>query len=740
MPLALALPLAGCPTERSAQPRRSEPSARTGRKIIRSLIAEATRAELWERGLLIDLGTPDQHKYTGGGWRTGWGAVGGDGSTTYAEVIRAGRLSYRDWHGGARAVRLRLRALHDGQRLSLELDGESVGDSRPVSRSWQVLELPVKGAALPPGPRTLALRFTEGEDREPAAQVDWVWVRSGDGPPPEAAKVATLALGEPRRALAATAGRTLSYYLQVPERAALVLDHAGAPGLELAVQATADGARTQTLLEVKGQPRWREASVSLAALAGRAVRLDLVARGVAGARGGWGEPDIVAPGPRPTRTAVTGRRQPRNLIYVMIDTARRDVFRSFNQHTTVYAPAMERFAARATRFDRAYSNTNWTLPSVATIWSGLYPATHGAMGKTAYLSEEVPLLPEHLQRHGFTTAAFIANGYTSDKFGFKRGWDRYRNYIREDKPSEAEQVYADAAAWLREQAGSPRRLFLYLQPIDPHVPYAVPASDLERYHPEPYTGRLGPSVSGHETADFNQGKLELGQDDHRFIKALYRGEISYHDRHFGRFLERLEELGLMEDSLVVVSNDHGEELMDHGKYGHGHTLHEELIRCPLLMRFPPIFPPAREVRSIVELVDVLPTVLEVLGVEPLKGVDGLSVIGTLSGQQPLVPGSAVSEHLDQARSIRVGRLKLIRFRSGREELYDLREDPTEHRDLARSHPVSRRAAAVYLGEALGAPNKARRLTSMARSRCFRGKTAVMDPTLRRQLRALGYIN
>jgi arylsulfatase A-like enzyme len=740
--MALVACLAGCSKTSKSEKKtaatqlKKAPSARRGVVVVRSLTGEAARAELWDRGCFINLGTPDQHKYILGGWRTGWSETRGGEAT----VARTGTLTYLDWQGGMRAVKVRLRSLRDKQKLKLLVDGKAVG-AHAMSRDWQTITFPLSETPKP-GRRTLKLRFARGSGEKPAAEVDWVWLSTApSGPLPDPVKLGTASYGGPRRALLGGSGRVFSYYVQVPNdaRSRLVFDYAGDPGMKLVVRATVDGESPRTLKEVAANKRWQEASVSLGALAGKVVRLDLVTEGE-GKKAAWGEPDLVRPGEAKPQAVVT---QPaKNLIYILIDTARQDVYRAFNPKTPVAAPAMDRFAKSATRFTRAYANTNWTKPSIATIWSGLYPSTHGAKSKESYLSEEVPVLPEHLLSRGFDTAAFIANGYTSDKFGFKRGWGTYRNYIREDLPSEANHVYGDAIKWLerRREKNDTDRFFLWIQTIDPHVPYEVPKEYLGRYFEGRYRGRLGPHVTGYETADFNEGKVRFRQQDHDYIKALYRGEITYHDHYFGKFLERLEAMGLLEDSLLVVSNDHGEELYEHGRYGHTHTLYEELISCPLLFRFPRLFPENKEVKSVVELVDVLPTILAVLGVKPMKAMEGLSLLGTLSDNPGLVPGYAVSEFLEKGRSVRVGSVKLIRSSSGGEKLFDLEQDPGEQHDLAATHPVARRAGEVYLGEGLGVQVKAKRLTRLGRSKRFPTKKAVIDTALRRKLKALGYIN
>ena len=420
-----------------------------------------------------------------------------------------------------------------------------------------------------------------------------------------------------------------------------------------------------------------------------------------------------------------------------MDTARADVFRPFNARSTVRTPNFDRLGAESTVFLAAYANENWTKPSVATILSGLYPTTHGTKTDSDVLSADVRLLSEHLKRKSFTTAAFIANGYCSEKFGFKRGWDSYTNYIRENKPSEAVHVFGDALAWVNKRKNE--RFFLYLQSIDPHVPYSPPAEYTRIYFPEDYRGIVGPTLDGLEQLAIASGRKPMRPLDWNWIKALYEAEVTYHDTHLGKFLEALAELGILDDTMVVITNDHGEELRDHGRLGHGHSLYDELVRAPMLIRFPALFKPGQRVREPVENVDLYPTILEALGLEPVSDIDGVSMLPLLEGRPPAAPNYAISEFLSAYRSVRVGRWKMIAGQNGERRLFDLEGDPGEQVDQARRAPIARRMCEQHLAEFLASPAKTARFREgNVPQRRFRPGFVKQDPELRRQLEALGY--
>jgi len=451
---------------------------------------------------------------------------------------------------------------------------------------------------------------------------------------------------------------------------------------------------------------------------------------------GWGEPEIMIEGQhRPAPVAAT--KPPRNVVFVLIDTARADVFEPFAPGNEVDTKAYDELAKSSTVFTNAYDNENWTKPSVATLLSGLYPSTHDTKKDPSVLPDEIELLSERLHDEGFATGGFVANGFVSDRFGFEQGWDAFTNYIRENKKSEAEYVYADALAWIDEHRED-GRFFAYIQTIDPHVVYRVGRDYTSRYYDGNYTGPLGSSVSGEEQAAISKGKMKASADDLAWLKALYYGEVSYHDEQLGLFLEALRERGLLDDTLLVVTNDHGEELYDHGRLGHGHSLYEELLRAPLLLRYPPVFEAGRRVSDIVEAVDLAPTILEVLDLRPLSDADGISLLPLLRGEPIQRPTYAISEFLEGRRSLRVANWKLERSSGDSVKLFDLDADPGEQTNLADTRPIARRLCDVMFGEGLANTDKSQRLERVGPKRRFQAGEAQIDTELRKQLEALGY--
>jgi arylsulfatase A-like enzyme len=427
--------------------------------------------------------------------------------------------------------------------------------------------------------------------------------------------------------------------------------------------------------------------------------------------------------------------KPKNVLLILVDTLRADRLEPYAVDTRVQTPGLSAFARGATTFVHAHSQENWTKPSVATLLTSLMPWEHSATLDGSVLPNSVTMLPEVLQDRGFRTGSFICNGFVSDRFGFRQGWDTYRNYIREGRRTKAEFVAADVLAWLdthqEDHADNP--FFLYVHTIDPHVPYRPPQSVLEMYGGGDYNGAIHPGRTAQVLEEIKLGRLRATPADRAFLEALYDGEISYHDVHFRAILEGLESRGLADDTMVLLTSEHGEEFWDHGSVGHGHSVYEELLHVPLFVRIPGEAP--RRIETPVGLVDVMPTILEALEVEAPPNLSGRSFLNELRGEPGDAPRATVSGFMENWRTVTVGRWKLVQRPRNRSRLYDLQEDPGEAQDLADTHPLTVR----WLRGLLGLRLQATRGEVEPGRRRHRPERTVIDDETAAQLRALGYL-
>ncbi len=742
----VAMLVVGCGRSEPATSSRSfqpftAPSVRPALHQIRGLIDEAARAELrMHGGPIIDLGSADQFKYTRGHWRTGWSAPREQGGVGFSEFT--GQRAHLDLRLVTKPAELVIRARSRGgpQMLTARLTKRVLGRTK-VGTKWSVVRIPVSG--IPTNKHVVLSLVRGGHDAK--LDVDWLALVDHEGARPSLpeSRVSTIALGgATRRALDASTERSYSFYIQPPPHSSLVFDTGSSANTEFVARAeTADGELVELYRGRTTPGRFTEHVVDLSPFARSAIRLELATHGDAPDTG-WGEPTIYMPGP--ASEPLADGAPAKNLIVVVMDTTRADSFGAFTrgEPTEVRTPAFDRFARSGTTFLRAYDNANWTKPSVTSLLSGLYPETHATRHAKNKIPDKVRFLSQHLDDHGFETVLMSGNAVLSKKFGFDRGWDVFDDVSDDDNDANGYRLYRRAAHWLDEHAGD-GRFFLYLQSVDPHTPYRVPSSYSKRYFDGSYDGPIGSSFSTEEQLAIDDKSMHPSSQDLDWIRALYHGEVSYQDAQLRVLLDKIDQLGLGKDTIVVVTNDHGEELRDHGRMGHGHGVYDEMLRAPLAIRYPPLFPSGRRVADIVEEVDIAPTLVEALGLPPMTDVQGMSFLDLFGPQlRRRRPLYAIGTALHGMRSVRVGDWKLIvDDHDGWLHLFDIGRDPGELTDVAGSPSGSLpgRLCEVYLGEALASPSKARRLTTSGRIRTHVSQDVELGDKLERSLESLGYL-
>ena len=732
---------AGCSREGS------KPDPFAGLRTHSDLTALRHLAEVDDGGWYLDFGTPAQSKYTVGDWRSGWVGKGVDGDTRYAHVGIRGRVYFNADRSESLVARVRLRP-HGTRALTPYLNNaqlESIHLGAGEGFAEYEIELPKEQVQA--GENYLLLTFggtvpIDGQDV--AVAVDSIWIRKKSEPsrtapaPAYESLVANVRFGdEERQAIALSRTSTLRYHISVPPDGWLgfgvgVEGEGDAP---FAIEVTADGHPITELLTGAASGAWTEHKVDLSRFAGETVRIDLRGKGTGAGRLAWNSPRIFVP-ERPERNLDPAK----NVVVLVVDTLRADKLRPFNPETRVKTPAIDRLAVEGVVFELAQSPENWTKPAVASILTGLHPQTHQQKTGEAALPSSAELLSEHLQGEGFATGSFIANGYVSDRFGFDQGWDDYSNYIREGKSTEAKDVFEKAGNWI--EAHKDGRFFAYIQTIDPHVPYDPPGDYLRMYDPSEYGGQVRPRMTGDllEKAKRRPPQVVFDASDKRRLKALHDGEITQHDHFFGAFLERLSELGLSDDTLIVVTSDHGEEFDDHGSWGHGHSVYQELLHVPLMFRLPNRLPAGTKIGDAVSTLDISATVTELLGVTAMAANEGHALVGPMLGEASSWPAVAFSDFQDDRRVITSSRWKLILRGNLTSTMFDLVADPLEKKQLDPSaFPIARRYSRMLLGQFLGASNRGDWLSAEQKGGTqLKRENAEMDDTIRDQLRALGY--
>jgi arylsulfatase A-like enzyme/Flp pilus assembly protein TadD len=395
-----------------------------------------------------------------------------------------------------------------------------------------------------------------------------------------------------------------------------------------------------------------------------------------------------------------------NILLITLDTTRADHLGCYG-----YKPAktsnLDRLAREGIRFARAYCPAPLTLPSHASIMTGLYPVTHGVRNNGHDLPSGIKTLAEILKGRGYSTAAFVSAFSVDSRFGIDRGFDVYDDTFRSDSPFKtqnaerrAEETFAGFSRWMENNGKD--RFFGWVHYYDPHLPYDPPSPYKEEFNRNPYDG-----------------------------------EIAYMDQFVGAVLERLKEKGILERTIVVVAGDHGEGLGEKVETGHGIFLYEETLRVPLIFHNPEVFPRAQVIENQVRLIDVAPTILEIIGLKnEAAGMTGQSLVPWLRGKSrkdldSLVETFYPRENFGWSELVGLvsGRWKYIQ--SPRPELYDVMNDPGEREDLVASSAGKAGEMKKKLEQEL--------LGSSAGNRSA-GKRTGVRPEDQERLRSLGYLN
>lgn len=447
--------------------------------------------------------------------------------------------------------------------------------------------------------------------------------------------------------------------------------------------------------------------------------------------------------PAITHPAPAKPERPWNLVLVSIDTLRADHLSAYG-YARPTSPALERLAQQGVLFRQAYSHSPKTAPSHMSLFTSLHPEVHRVLNRAgreidSALSRDVPTLPEMLGRAGYRSAAYTAGGNLHRRIGFGRGFERY-----EHMPMDAAPTFDAAVRQLREWSQHPdtRPFFLFLHTVQVHDPYLPPASYRERFADPGYDG---PIVSDREVI---QARARAAQqspaqafwrdvdpedpDDLRHLVDLYDACIRYTDDQIGRMLDALSELGLAAETLVVVLSDHGEEFMEHGGTRHN-SLFQELLHVPLILRVPPAsgIPAGTRIDPSVRLVDVMPTLLELVGLPVPAHLEGESLVPLMRGEDES-PRPVLAHWRERGvRSLRAGRWKLIRIPDD-VRLFDLYLDPGERRPLERERTAIAAALARELAKRMD--------EDLARAATLApGEPTPLDPETRERLQALGYL-
>lgn len=422
---------------------------------------------------------------------------------------------------------------------------------------------------------------------------------------------------------------------------------------------------------------------------------------------------------------------PRPIIIVDIDTLRADHLGCYG-YSRETSPNIDSFAAESIRFQWAFSQAPNTPPSQTSILTGLYPTTHGMIEDDDRVPDSIVTMAEALSDRGYGTAAFHDGGYLSNRFNIGQGFALYDN----NKGRGLAASGPKAIAWLRAHAAEPRFLLL-VHTYDTHTPYAPKPPFDEMFMdgvpaPSPGFAATTPQMEEVRLSKYTDHPFKLPDNDIAFAMAKYDAEIRYVDTWFGEFMSVVRQTGLDQRAIIVLISDHGEEFQEHGSVSH-EKLYSTVTHIPLLVRLPG-GTRARVVSTVVASVDLMPTLLELVGIPTPAAVQGRSLVPEITGTVPLDGDSAFGESpwFGRRRFAASGEYQLLVARKfGTVELYNFVLDPTEQHEISELHPdiTARLLHVIDATEARAAAEKVATVDGGNQ----------LDPETTRQLKELGYI-
>ena len=475
-----------------------------------------------------------------------------------------------------------------------------------------------------------------------------------------------------------------------------------------------------------------------------------------------------------------------NVIFISLDTLGANHLSSYG-YSKKTSPYIDKMATQGVLFEEAFSHSKWTLPSHMSMMTSTYPYVHGVNAKEKILDSSFVTMAEMLKQNGYYCGAFVDRNKSSHigaDHGFDQGFDFYEHFperfnryeklfvlghmlnfveeflLRYDIPIvHSEKFTNEVLSWL-EHYSKRKPFFLFLHYDDIHseayskLPYLSPTPYNTMHMPE-YQGDITGCDEDGDCSSIYLTKLSrklredpyyVSKEDIEYIVSLYDGGISYVDYQIGMLLEGIEKLGIDENTLIIVTSDHGEAFLEHGIFLHG-QFYDEIIKVPLIMKYPGILPAGKRIKPIASLIDIFPTVLDLLNIKTIDQIQGTSLLPSIF-QDTKKKANIVFGGLDKrivenmpTRFVRTDSFKLITRKfidSGkiRKELYNLNSDPIESINILEEETEIANKLEKYLTIwDQDCENLRESIVSYDKP----PKTLELDEKTMRELKSLGYI-
>ena len=581
-----------------------------------------------------------------------------------------------------------------GLSLQIKINGRKAADKVKLEDGWQTIAIPLEPGRLGDGENLFVFETT---GKKGTIAVSWLMLGPG-GPPPDDPRAAAK-FDAKADSITLAKDASLVWYLTVPDDGHFVASTAGACKIEVRARSS-DGAF------VGGLIAGDTTRIDLTSMAGRVVAFALTTRECPSAT--IASPRIAVHGPDPTVRPKAA--PPRYIVLWVMDALRADKVPTFTPGARAQTPNFDELAKSSAVFRQYYVQGNESQTSHSSVWTGLYPAVHNVrlagVGGSYKIDVKFETIAALLSKAGMVTTGVTGNGFVNADGGYARGFKEFRNMMREKGIINGiiygAQIVDAALGQLDKHRAEPT--YLFFGTIDTHGPWIARKPWIDIYSPGPYKGPFQEFGTAKDLG-FKPGSMGCSiippKEDIERLRAIYDSAISYQDKELGRFVEQLKAWGIWDQTMLIVTADHGEEFFEDKRCGHGGSLRDSLIRVPLLVHDPARFPGGTIVDEGAEGVDILPTMLDAMGAPILEAAQGRSLAETAQGVGRGWATPSYTSMYEYAHAMRIGRWKVRVGVTGVPIVGDMVADPEEKKDLSGSRPVERRMLTDNLGLFLG---------------------------------------
>lgn len=618
--------------------------------------ANASRLHTYDEGFLVQFAEPGFWKYTQEYSRPFGEAVEFEDERGRVLERRAAKLNVPLRNLKSVKIKVKAHGVSSGQRLQINVNSKLVG-VQDLEKRWQTLEFEVPGGLLKDGENEVLISLHNagrvGGKRTYGLISSMEFV--GEEPP--------------------TTSKSL--WIELPEKSVFEAESDGA--FEIQVR-TADSLETAETIAHEGKVR-----ADLSQWGGKVVELQF-------RKGASFENARIA------MHAVESAPQwepIENAILLVIDAQRSDRLELYAD-TRVKTPNMTREGKHAFVFRNNQAASPSSPPSHASIQTGMIPRVHGVTGDKGQLKSDTPLLSSQLEDFGVFSAYVGNNSFGMGRLRKAGKWSKFVQPVSEGKGIDCTAVNEETLKVIDEARASSKRFFVSMLPFEPHAPYRFHEGITEKYHEGGWGPPVGKFADGYLLVDIMAGRKKMSEENWSQLLALYDGEVEYMDVCFGALVDALKERGIWEETAIVVTSDHGEGMNERGRVGHAYGHYHELADVPFTVYAPALLAdgPVR-FESPTSVLDIAPTILELMGASVSKKVQGESMLGAMRKRASFP--RVVSSEYGRSYGLRARHWRMIVNYDGSEELYDLTKDPTEKNNLVETDAIGLR----YLRDSAG---------------------------------------